>query len=786
VRRGASRLDRSTNRLRGEHSRRSSRLAAAVLVLAVATPSGFGQETPPDPARRASLSGRLAPTDHPPLPEELSQYWIVPEQSAARTSATGRAPDTALGRFARGARMIVDEDYAAGHALVRDPGLADTPVARYARYYAGVALHELDRLTEADAALTALVDDAPEGYLAEAGTLRLAAVALDLDDPARAEDLLEELSTGKPSDPADVLFRLGRAEEAQDHREHALDAYRRVYYDHPLSAQAADAQEAIERLETASLIPGDRFTIALARAERLFSARRWAQARAAFDSLSKAAQGENRTLIALRLAECDYYLDRFRASRDALRPYLDGGAREAEARFFHLTTTRALGNRTTYVSLARGLVEDHPESEWAAETLNNLATHYVVLDDDEQADRVFRELLRRFPRHRYSERAAWKVGWRAYLAGRYAEVAEIFESAASTFPRADYRPSWLYWSGRARDRAGDQQTANERYHLAATDYRNTYYGRLAMRILAPRGVPAVQPTVAPASGEDVPSPMVPTEDLIRELARLELYDDALREVEYARQAWGDSPRLEATVAWVRHQQGLSLRGMERFAALRGAINTMRRAYPQFMAAGGEDLPPDVLRIIFPLDYWTLIRKYSDLHRLDPYLIAALMAQESTFTPEIRSSANAYGLMQIIPATGRQLARTLGIRRFATSMLTQPETNVRMGTKYFKDMLDRFGGAHFALAGYNAGPHRVVDWLKETPGLAQDEFIDNIPFPETQNYVKRILGTAEDYRRLYGPDGVLDPNARLARSTVGDRASSTLPAPSTTRRSARAR
>jgi soluble lytic murein transglycosylase len=94
------------------------------------------------------------------------------------------------------------------------------------------------------------------------------------------------------------------------------------------------------------------------------------------------------------------------------------------------------------------------------------------------------------------------------------------------------------------------------------------------------------------------------------------------------------------------------------------------------------------------------------------------------------------------------------------MLTQAETNVRMGTKYFADMVEQFGGAHYALAGYNAGPHRVVAWRKEVPGLEQDEFIDNIPFTETQAYVKRILGTAEDYRRLYG-SGLLDVNATLA-------------------------
>ena len=236
---------------------------------------------------------------------------------------------------------------------------------------------------------------------------------------------------------------------------------------------------------------------------------------------------------------------------------------------------------------------------------------------------------------------------------------------------------------------------------------------------------------------------------MRQLAALGMYTDALNEVQYAQRMWGDMPQLQATVAWLRHRQAPSLNGMDRFLALRGAITAMRRAYPQFMAAGGEQLPPDVLRIIFPLDYWPLIKKYAAQHKLDPYLMAALIAQESTFSPEIRSAADAYGLMQILPATGRRVAKQIGIRSFRTSLLTQPEANIRIGMKYFSDMATRFGGVHYALAGYNAGPHRVSQWLREAPGLKADEFVDNIPYAETQNYVRRILGTADDYRRLYG-------------------------------------
>src|SRR5262249_8945047 len=137
---------------------------------------------------------------------------------------------------------------------------------------------------------------------------------------------------------------------------------------------------------------------------------------------------------------------------------------------------------------------------------------------------------------------------------------------------------------------------------------------------------------------------------------------------------------------------------------------------------------------------------------DPYLVAALIAQESTFDAKVRSNANAWGLMQIVPSTGRRLARTLGIKRFGTATLTDPEANIRMGTLYFSKLIEQFGGTYYALASYNAGESRVVRWKAERPGLDQDEFIDDIPFPETQNYVKRILGTAEDYRLLYGKGG----------------------------------
>jgi soluble lytic murein transglycosylase len=704
------------------------------------------------PRHASTIAALLTPTSHPPLPGHPSLFWLVPFDSAqgrpepaSRGTGGSRRPDeTALGRFARGAKLFKEGDYAGALPLFSERDLASTPVADYALYYAAATRLRLLQLDEADAAFEALEERKPLGYLTEGIPLRRAELAEARGNVTRALALLEPLTREKVSAPEDLLLRIARLAEAAGDREKALGAYRRVYFEFPLSDQALEAEDSLKRLE-ADLVTPERFKLELGRAERLFGSRRYPAAREAFYRLARIASGDDKELVALRIAESDYYLQRYRASRDALKPYLDDSPREAEARFFHLTATRAIGEIDTYLALARGLVDDVPESSWAEETLNNLASHYLIVNEDANADVVFRELYRRFPQGRHSERAAWKIGWWAYKNGQLADAATFFEGAAAAFPRADTRPAWLYWAARARDQLGEGAAATERYRLVATDYLNSYYGRLAWKRLEQLKEPPVPEIVTAASTSE---PLPPTDALIRQLVGLELYDDALKELEYARRVWGDSPAIQATFGFIYHQQG----------DLRRGINAVKRAYPQYLASGGEELPVEVLRVLFPVDYWPLIKKYSETRNLDPYVISALMAQESTFDADIRSAANAIGLMQVVPATGRRYARTLGIRRFSAMSLTDAETNVRIGTAYFKDLVDRFGGAHFALASYNAGEHRIARWISERPGLAQDEFIDDIPFPETQNYVKKILGTAEDYRRLYG-GGLLVPGGR---------------------------
>jgi soluble lytic murein transglycosylase len=663
--------------------------------------------------------------------------WIVPPSNApGRESAIARA-----------AAEIPRGDREAAAALAQLLKAANQPlIGPYALLYAGRAQIVLGRHDEAAATARKLRALNPGGYLAEAALWLAVEAAEAARDWKAAIGPLETLRTMKPMDPARASLRLGRAHKELGDRREALAAFRRAYYEYPLTSEAAEAGKEIELLATSPRqSTAEFFDLDLSRAQRLFGAGRYSEAKSAFEFIKPRATGDTRSMVDLRLAQCDFHLRRYVQARNALRAILRDTPESPEANFAYFSTLRGLGEHDEYVSLARAFVQSFRDHPLAQEALNNLGTHYILLNEDRQAAVVFTELYDKYPGGPFGDRAAWKAGWWAYKSGNYAETIRLFESAATTYRRADYRPSWLYWTARAHAQLGARDHAIAGYQRVIESYRNSYYGRQAAQELdglVTGARPAAGP-VSPARRELPPTingGAVPANaDLIRQLMAVGLYGDAILEIRKVQREAGTSPLLDATIAYALRQQG----------DLRPAINAMRRAYPQFMAEGGEALPKPILQTIFPIDYWDLIVTHASAHRLDPFLMAALIAQESTFQADVRSAANAWGLMQIIPATGRRYAVKLGIRPFSTSRLTNPETNVRIGMTYFADLVRMFGDAAPALAAYNAGEHRVSQWLDERPGIDRDEFIDDIPFPETQNYVKRILGTAEDYRLLYG-------------------------------------
>lgn len=658
-----------------------------------------------------------------------AELWLHPAQDARVDPGFSRAvTDLAEGRPERA--------LASFGASVGDPVLGG-----YARLYVGRSELALERPAAAVATARQLIERRLEGALAESAWWLLADAAEASGDWPEAVRALRTLASLPSSRPAEAHRRLGEAALQIKDPELARSAFRTAYYDHPLSSDADQAGRALIALG-APAVPAAQD---LARAERLYVGGQYTEARRMFAGVRPAVSGEERSLVDLRLAECDFHLKRYAAARAGLEAFLkQPGARATEAEFYRLGTMRALDQDAEYLAAVRAFADRHGANPLVEVALNDLGTYYILTDDDDLAAGVFREMYERFPLGVHADRAAWRAGWWAYRQRDFATAIRIFESAAAGLRRADYRPAWLYWAARARDQAGDRHAAFAAHRRVVTDYRNSFYGRQSLTEMA--RLTALGVTVATVASDPpltswsivAPGAKPPNARLIQRLLAVGLHDDAILELRQVQRVQGPSPFLEATIGYALHRKG----------QWRLGITALRRAYPQFMAAGGERLPIELLRMIFPLDHWDLIKKYAAVHRLDPFLMAALMCQESTFQADVRSPANAWGLMQVLPSTGRRYAQRLGIRPFTTARLTNPEVNIRIGMAYFADLRDQFDQLADALAAYNAGENRVVRWRAERPNVPLEEFIDDIPFPETQHYVKRVLGTAEDYRLLY--------------------------------------
>ena len=664
----------------------------------------------------------------PPVPINRAEaLWLAPAGKPAAATAA----------FAAAVSQLADGKASAA-LPVFSRATSDPLLGGYALLLQGRAQLALRKPAEAKFSAEQLLKVEPRDYLREAAYLLKADVAEASGDSAAEMRALQGAAELKPVTGAVLYLRLGRAAKQAGELAVARGAFNKVVYEFALSAEATDALAELALLADPGAVPSrETASLDLGRGEQLYAARRFADARKVFEAVRPVAVADERELVALRLAECDLGLKKFAAARAALAPLVEHGDRRAEASYAMLGVLRGLNLKDEFVAETRRVVAEFADTPWAEAALNDLASFYLVDDDDAAAAQVFAEMYRSYPFGAHAERAAWRTGWWAYTRGDYAETVRVFDEAFTRFARSDYRSAWSYWAARARQQMGQRDAAADGYRRVIALYQNSYYGREASRgLAATTGAPVARArlealTVTPG---EAPS----NARLITRLLDVGLYDEAIGELKYAERELGASPLLTASEAYAWNRKG----------ELRTAITLMKRAYPQFMAAGGETLPVEIRRVIFPMAYWDLIQKYAVGRGLDPHLMAALITQESTFQADVKSAANAWGLMQILPSTGRTYAAKVGVRPWRVSKLTNPDVNIRIGMAYFADLVKRYDGVMGALVAYNAGGSRYRKWVADYPGADRDEFIDNIPFFETQNYLKRILGTADDFRALY--------------------------------------
>jgi len=339
----------------------------------------------------------------------------------------------------------------------------------------------------------------------------------------------------------------------------------------------------------------------------------------------------------------------------------------------------------------------------------------------------------------HAREAQLRVGDRCRKGGDDECAAKAWEEYAARWPRGDETAETAYRAGVLLERMGRTERARAMYAAAIAAEPTAYP---AVRAADHLGVDPLAQAISASAGWAVAPGSA--DEAAGALGRLRALEAAGLEEPWQAELAAQVRRFEdRPYALLLLGEGVRDAGH----AVEG-IRIGRRLLE--MRGGAWDRW--LLRLVFPLAYRGLLAEEAARSDVDPWLLAGLVRQESSFDPEARSWVGARGLSQIMPSTGAWLAPGAGVRSFTPELLSVPEINLRMGARFLRDQLRRYHGARdLALAAYNAGPGRADRWKRELGhGGDPDAFRDRIPFAETREYVKVVIRNAEVYRRLYGP------------------------------------
>lgn len=618
----------------------------------------------------------------------------------------------------------------------------DGVLADYADYLTAQAYLQSNQLPQAELVLNDYVEKYPDSiFVPSVPVLRAnllvqegnAQAALAVLDPHRGEAVANH---------ADFQLALAKAEALAGHADEANRLFRHVYLDYPLSTEAGVARATLATNGAlATLAPEERRR----HADALYDAGHFSDAEEEYRSLAAQSSLDEaaRNALLVAAAECDWKLHRLSESELNAIPDTndESGARRM---YLQMELARDRGDTSTQQAIVAQMETRFGASPWLAEALYSSGNMYLLLKDYPHAITYYGELARRFPTQHNAASAHWRTGWLNYRLGQYDEAARLFDEQVRLYAGGKEIPSALYWRGRIfEDQEHKPSAAAEYYRTIVRVYPHYYYAMLAQDRLNQLGavtpdaiaeLDALRPGTIPELTDDVPEddPHVVKAKLLANAGLNEYIDPEIRAADGSDE-WGAFAEAEIYASY-----GESWR----------AMRLLKRAIPFYISAPIEAIPVAYWRILFPENYWSDIKADAERNGLDPYMVASLIRQETEFNPGAISNRNAYGLMQLLPAVGRAMARQEGMHHLETSQLLDPSTNIRLGTLYLKQVLDKFGGQpEYAFAAYNAGDDRVIDWQGIGNYHGMDEFVESIPFTETREYVQAILRNEQIYREL---------------------------------------
>jgi soluble lytic murein transglycosylase len=638
-----------------------------------------------------------------------------------------------------------------GYAQAIDPLNRAKPRAGdlgdYVNFYLGTSYYQTGRLAEAVATLGGF-DKAYSESLLIRDTPVVDANALVAD--GRAPEAVSLLENDRQPIRADLELALGRAYEAAGQPAKALIILRNLYFTIPLSWEATQVDGDLKKLAGTPGTQPPTFAEQRTRADLLAKGKQYNEAANEYHDLLNEVGPENRLPLQMAMAESLRHGGRAKEANKELESMPESTPDINAQRLFNLgEIARGNNDDDGFLRTLEQLRQADPTSPWLEQALLSAGNIYLLRHDYDRAIDSYRELQQRFPNGGRASYALWKATWLSLRQGRREDAEKGFEQQIELYPSSGEIPAVLYWRGRLAEEDGDLPKARACYQKVSDRFRNYYYGELArqqLKKIKNDGEPvhyALLDRVPPMDASTkVTADPLPTDNLRVQKAQLlangALLDLAVKELKAAAD--------EGKGNWLAPETARLYADAGHYNL---AIEVLKRAVPSYFAVDIPSLPRSYWEALFPKPYWIDLKRFSSDNALDPYMVAALIRQESEFNPGAVSRANAVGLMQLLPKVGKSVAKQEKLRHFSSTQLFVPGVNLQLGTRYFRTMVDKFGSFEYALAAYNAGAERVQDWLGQGRYRDPQEFVESIPFTETREYVQAILRNANVYRQLYG-------------------------------------
>ena len=377
---------------------------------------------------------------------------------------------------------------------------------------------------------------------------------------------------------------------------------------------------------------------------------------------------------------------------------------------------------------------------------NDAALYNLAYRTDELT--YYNDILRTHPTSAFAPESAWWLTWNQIKGGHTQQALTMAQAGLQQYPETKAGPRFAFWCGKLEERLGHKDLARAAYQAAAERFPANYYGhRSRARLAALNGK------------SDRGWSTRPARDMQLYAAALDASSDWTwpeppELVSYEAIARTAGPTIATLTELRQWEEAFQLLPKETMPLLRSfyyaKLNLPLESINEVsgkMQGAPHNAPP--WKMSFPLLYARVVNREAAAKHVDPLLAQGLIREESRYNAQALSSSHAIGLMQLLPGTAYGVAKRLGVKLSSNADIHKPENNIKLGVDYMSYVLQRQGGnALLAVASYNGGPNAVAHWTQTFGTADMDLFVEQIPYTETRDYVRKVFSSYWNYESVY--------------------------------------